>query len=85
MLPDEPLPVEPVLLELPVSAPELPEPIEPVEPELPEPIEPVEPELPEENPPMEPLDPELPEEPPMEPFGMISMFVTLLPEKLART
>ncbi len=74
MLPDEPLPVEPVLLELPVS-----------EPELPEPMEPVEPELPEEDPPMEPLDPELPEDPPMEPFGMISMFVTLLPEKLART
>ncbi len=77
MLPDEPLPVEPVLL------PELPGSVD--EPELPEPIEPVEPELPEEDPPMEPLDPELPEDPPMEPFGMISMFVTLLPEKLART
>ncbi len=40
------------------------------------PLEPVDP---------EPDEPELPEEPPIEPFGMISMFVTLEPEKLART
>ncbi len=45
-------------------------------PELPVPIEPLEP----DEPPME--DPELPEE---EPFGMISICVTLEPEKLART
>ena len=57
------------------------EPEEPVPDEEP-PIEPLEPEL--EPVPVE--DPELPEEPELlEPFGMISICVTLEPEKLART